>query len=78
MIAGTSGLRPRRQSIETRGGAWTMAVIRSFLACESGSPAIEYALIAALVGLGLVLSLTNLKDNFGTFTNSAINGLAGR
>lgn len=55
-----------------------MAVIRSFLACESGSPAIEYALIAALVGLGLVLSLTNLKDNFGTFTNSAINGLAGR
>lgn len=39
-----------------------------FASDESGATAIEYGLIAAIVGVGLVTSLTNLKTSLsGTF-----------
>jgi pilus assembly protein Flp/PilA len=55
-----------------------MAMVRNFIRCERGATAIEYGLITAMVGLGLILSLTNLRTNFGNLMNSANNGLAGR
>lgn len=37
---------------------------------ESGATAIEYGLIAAIVGVGLIAALGTLKDNLSTtFTN---------
>lgn len=55
-----------------------MAAVKRLVACESGAAAIEYGLIAAFVGMGIILSLVNLRDSFGNFTNTAVNGLAGR
>jgi pilus assembly protein Flp/PilA len=34
-----------------------------FLKDESGATAIEYGLIAGIVGVGIILSLTTLKDS---------------
>lgn len=41
-----------------------------FVKDESGATAIEYGLIAAIVGVGLVVALTGLRDDIATtFTN---------
>lgn len=40
-----------------------MSLFTRFLKDESGATAIEYALIAALVGLGLITALGFLKDD---------------
>ncbi len=37
--------------------------VKRFLADENGGTAIEYGLIAALLGMGLVLSLTNMQTS---------------
>lgn len=37
-----------------------------FIKDESGATAIEYGLIAAIVGVGIVSSLTSLKTALGT------------
>jgi Flp pilus assembly pilin Flp len=55
-----------------------MTAIKQFLICDSGSTAIEYGLIAAFLGMGIILSLTNLRDGFGNVSNAAVNGLSGR
>ncbi len=41
-----------------------------FLADESGQDLIEYALVAALIGLGAVASLTTLRNAITTAFNS--------
>jgi pilus assembly protein Flp/PilA len=51
---------------------------KRFMDCESGSTAIEYGLIAAIMGLGIILSLTSLQEGFGNISNRAVDGLAGR
>jgi len=38
-------------------------VIRRFWICESGATAIEYGLIAALLGAGVAVALTNLQTS---------------
>ena len=45
-----------------------------FLKDESGATAIEYGLIAAIIGIGIVTSLTTLKGNLSTlFTKVGTN-----
>ncbi len=39
-----------------------MKILRRFLACESGATAIEYALIAAVIGLGILTGAQTLKN----------------
>ena len=47
-----------------------MNLLRSFAADQSGATAIEYGLIAAIVGVGLIAGLGGLKNALGTtFTN---------
>lgn len=43
-----------------------MTIFSRFLKDESGATAIEYGLIAALVGVALITSLGNLKDGLVT------------
>lgn len=40
-------------------------LVSHFLADERGSSAIEYGLIAGILGVGLIISLTSLKDALG-------------
>ncbi len=42
------------------------AYLNRFLKDESGATAIEYGLIAAIVGVGIVVGLTQLKDGLNT------------
>jgi Flp pilus assembly pilin Flp len=55
-----------------------MAAMKRLYSCESGSTAIEYGLMAAFLGLGIILSLTSVRDGFGDVSNTAVNGLNGR
>jgi pilus assembly protein Flp/PilA len=54
------------------------ATLHRFVRCDRGATAIEYGLIAALVGIGIIASLGNVRDGFATTANQAINGLSGR
>jgi pilus assembly protein Flp/PilA len=47
-------------------GDYIMTKFSRFLKDESGATAIEYGLIAALVGVGLITALTGLKDDLAT------------
>lgn len=38
-------------------------MIQKFLSNEDGATAIEYGLITALIAVGIILSLTTLRDN---------------
>jgi pilus assembly protein Flp/PilA len=51
-----------------------------FVKDESGATAIEYGLIAAIVGVGIIAALGSLKDNLNnTFGNVSTNlGNAGK
>ena len=40
-----------------------MATIRRFLACDSGATAIEYGLIAGLIAVVIITSVTNMGKN---------------
>jgi pilus assembly protein Flp/PilA len=40
----------------------TLTSLKHFLRCDSGATAIEYGLIAALLGIGIIASLTNFRD----------------
>ena len=46
-------------------------IARNFADDERGATAIEYTLIAAIVGIGLVTSLQNLDTGLTTAINSA-------
>jgi pilus assembly protein Flp/PilA len=39
-----------------------MSILRRFMACESGATAIEYALIAAIIGLGILTGAQTLHN----------------
>jgi pilus assembly protein Flp/PilA len=46
------------------------AIVARFVKDESGATAIEYGLIAAIVGVGIITGLTTLKGGLNTlFTN---------
>ena len=48
--------------------------VTRFVKDESGATAIEYGLIAALIGIGIISALTALKGALsGTFTNVGTN-----
>jgi pilus assembly protein Flp/PilA len=47
--------------------------IKTFLANESGATAIEYALIATLISIGIVISLTAIAGKIGN-TLSEVSG----
>jgi len=47
-----------------------MTIFSRFLKDESGATAIEYGLIAAIVGVGIIAGLTTLKESLdGIFTD---------
>lgn len=47
-----------------------MSIVKRFVRNESGATAIEYGLIAAIIGVGLIVSMQALRDNLNTtFTN---------
>lgn len=41
-------------------------IFARFVKCESGATAIEYGLIAAIVGVGIVTALTSLKTDLNS------------
>lgn len=43
---------------------------------ESGATAIEYALIAAIVGIGIIVALTSMKDELNNTFNKVQTTLA--
>ena len=47
-----------------------MTTFARFLGDESGATAIEYGLIAAIVGVGIITGLTSLKDGLNTLFSS--------
>jgi pilus assembly protein Flp/PilA len=51
-------------------GVSTVHFLKNFLKDESGATAIEYGLIAAIVGVGIIAALGGLKNNLSTtFSN---------
>lgn len=49
-----------------------MKTLNQFIADESGATAIEYGLIAAVVGVGIIAALTNLRDGLSTLFASIV------
>ena len=45
-------------------------VVAHFLKDESGATAIEYGLIAAIVAVGIIVGLQNLRDGLNTLFNN--------
>lgn len=45
------------------------SIIYSFIKDDSGATAIEYGLIAAIIGVGLIAALTGLRDNLSAKFN---------
>lgn len=43
-----------------------MSLLSRFLADETGATAIEYGLIAAILGVGIIASLQSLKNSLNT------------
>jgi pilus assembly protein Flp/PilA len=47
-------------------------VVTRFAKDESGATAIEYGLIAAIVGVGIIVGLGSLRDGLNTLFNSVV------
>lgn len=47
-----------------------MTILRRFLRDETGATAIEYGLLAAVLGVGLIAALSSLKTNLATTFNT--------
>jgi pilus assembly protein Flp/PilA len=54
-----------------------IATMRRFARDESGTTAIEYGLIAGTIALGIILSLTSIKDGYTGLYQNISNGLKG-
>ncbi len=50
-------------------------IVKNFVSDESGQDLIEYALVAALIGLGAVAAMNKLSGNVGNAFNSIGNSL---
>jgi pilus assembly protein Flp/PilA len=46
-----------------------------FVKDESGATAIEYGLIAAIVGIGIIVGLGSLRDGLNTLFNNVVTNL---
>jgi pilus assembly protein Flp/PilA len=46
------------------------SIVKRFASDESGATAIEYGLIAAIVGIGIIVGLGNLKDGLNNLFNN--------
>jgi len=51
------------------------ALVRQFMSDESGQGLVEYALIIALVAIGLIVILTLLRNSIGNVFNETRNRL---
>jgi pilus assembly protein Flp/PilA len=51
------------------------ALVRQFMSDESGQGLVEYALIIALVAIGLIVILTLLRNSIGNVFNESRNRL---
>jgi len=54
-----------------------MERIKHFFKDDSGASAVEYALLVALIGVGLVGSMTNLKNAISSAFNKAAAAMNG-
>jgi pilus assembly protein Flp/PilA len=50
-------------------------LIHRFMRCESGATAIEYGLMAAIIGIGIVASLIVLRTGVVSLYSAASDGL---
>jgi len=50
-------------------------LVADFVKDERGATAIEYGLIAAVIGVGIVASLGNLRTSYTALYNHIYNGL---
>jgi pilus assembly protein Flp/PilA len=53
-----------------------MKSIVAFFADESGATAIEYALIAAVIGLGIIVGMGTIRDGLNDIFNNVSDTLA--
>lgn len=47
-------------------------LLKSFIESDSGATAIEYALIAAVVGIGIITALGNVKNELNNTFNTTV------
>ncbi len=52
-----------------------MNLLKRFALDQSGATAIEYGLLAAIIGVGIVLSLSSIRDAYTSLYNKINNGL---
>ena len=50
-------------------------VVTRFVKDETGATAIEYGLIAAIVGIGIIVGLGALRDGLNTLFNNVVTNL---
>ena len=50
-------------------------VVTRFAEDQSGATAIEYGLIAAIVGIGIIVGLGSLRDGLNTLFNNVVTNL---
>jgi pilus assembly protein Flp/PilA len=53
-----------------------MTTLSRFMKDETGATAIEYGLIAAIVGVGLIASLRDIKSNLSRMFENVNSGLS--
>lgn len=51
------------------------SIVSRFMKDESGATAIEYGLIAAIIGVGIIAGLGIVRDNLNTMLNDVADGL---
>ncbi len=52
-----------------------MSLLKRFARDQSGATAIEYGLIAALIGMGIIASLSSIRDAYTALYGKINNGL---
>lgn len=52
-----------------------IAILIRFADDHSGATAIEYGLIAAIVGIGIIVGLGSLRDGLNTLFNNVVTNL---
>ena len=52
-----------------------MSIVARFVKDESGATAIEYGLIAAIVGIGIIVGLGSLRDGLNDLFNNVVSNI---